>query len=271
MIEMRYAANGDVNSVKELYAASFDEKPEAIELFFKRIFKAENCYIAIDRGELIAMVHMIPTTINGRHARYLYAAATKEEFRGMGIMNGLVKAALSICAPEICVTLPADDHLYDYYRRFKFKSLEINTAVLTRDEAEQLAKPFEEQELIVDSYCGIRNRVLKDNFLFWNNNHIDYAFDYYALYGAEVIKSNFGYAIAIEENGACEVLEFICADGNSPYLLTELLKRFDCESYKIRLSPNQGFFENTKPERFAMARYATKYEPEFIYSGLTLE
>ena len=268
---MRFASVEDIDSLKELYINSFDEQPEAVDLFFNRIFKPENCYIAIDRDELIAMVHMLPTTINGKSARYLYAAATKEEFRGCGIMDGLVKAAMSIYAPEICVTLPADDSLYGYYKRFKFKPLEINIAELSRQELEDMATPCEEQELVVDGFCGIRNRVLKDNFLFWNNDHINYAFDYNVLYGAEIIKSNFGYAIAYEEKGVCEVSEFICTDDNSPLLISMLLDKFSCEKFRIRLSPNQKFFKNTKSESFAMARYATRYEPEFIYSGLTLE
>ena len=271
MIEMRYASKEDIDSLKELYLSSFEEKPEAIELFFKRIFAPENCFIAVDKDELISMVHMLPTTVNGRNARYLYAAATKEEFRGAGIMDGLVKAALSVYAPEICVTLPADEHLYDYYKRFGFKPLEIAVAELSRTEVEAIAKPFEDQELVVENYCGIRNRVLKNNFLFWNNNHINYAFEYNAFYGAQVIKSNFGYAIAYEENGVCEVSEFICADDNSPYLLSVLLNSFKCNSFRFRLSPNQNFFNNTHNEKFAMARYATRYEPEFIYLGLTLE
>ena len=271
MIEMRYSSNDDINSLKELYLNSFDEKPEAVELFFKRIFKPENCYITVDKGELISMVHMLPTTVNGRAARYLYAAATKEEFRGFGIMDGLVKAALSIYAPEICVTLPADEHLYDYYKRFRFKPLEIDVAELSRKEVEELSEPFDEQELVVENYCGIRNRVLKNNFLFWNNNHINFAFDYNALYSAEIIKSNSGYAIAYEENGICEVSEFICADENSPFLLSMLLQKFNCEKFRIMLSPNQNFFKATHKEIHAMARYATRYEPEFIYSGLTLE
>ena len=271
MIEMRYASKEDVNSLKELYLSSFDEKPEAIELFFNRIFIPENCYIAIEKDELIAMVHMLPTMINGRRTRYLYAAATKEEFRGFGIMDGLVKAALSVYAPEICVTLPADDGLYDYYKRFRFKPLEVNVAELSHDEAVLLSKSFDEQELVVENYCGIRNRVLKDNFLFWNNNHINYAFDYNELYGAKIIKSNFGYAIAHEEEGVCEAVEFICADEHSPQMLSLLISEFNSDKFRIRLSPNQKFFKDTHSEKFAMARYAANYEPEFIYSGLTLE
>ena len=271
MIEMRYSSNKDINSIKELYLSSFDEKPEAVELSFNRIFRPENCYIALDRGELIAMLHMLPTKINGKNSRYLYAAATKEAYRGMGIMDGLVKAALSVYAPEICVTLPAEESLYDYYKCFKFKPLKVQVAELTRAEAESMAESCSEQELVVENYCGIRNRVLRNNFLFWNNNHINFAFDYNAAYGAQIIKSNFGYALAYEENELCEVREFICADENSPYLLSMLLDKFSCERFKFRLSPNQKFFRNTHNETFAMARYATRYEPGFIYAGLTLE
>lgn len=271
MIEMRYASDDDVNSLKELYTSSFDEKPEAVELFFKRIFVPENCYIAVDKDELIAMVHMLPTTVNGKNARYLYAAATKTEFRGMGIMDGLIKAALSVYAPEICVTLPADEHLYDYYRRFNFKPLEIDFAELSRNELEEMAVPYEEQELVLENYCGIRNRVLKDNFLFWNNNHINYAFEYNSIYGARIIKTNLGYAVFYEENGVCEVNELICADNNFARIISVILENSDSEKFIFRLSPNQKFFKDTKTEKFAMARYATRYEPDFIYAGLTLE
>lgn len=270
MIKLRKAENSDLNSLKELFKNVFKENDEALELFFKRIFKPEICYICTEGDELVSMVYIIPTTVNGRKAGYLYAAATKDEFRGAGLMKGLIHYALSITAEEICVTLPASDSLYDFYSKLGFKELTSNTAELSREEMQKLAKPYEVSELVVGGYCGIRNRVLKNNFLFWNNNFIDFAFEYNALYGAKIIKNNFGYAVAYDEGDYCYVSEFICDDKNAPYLLTDLLSGFKNEKFKFHLSPNQKFL-NSSPERYAMVKSITGYNPETIYLGLGLE
>lgn len=272
MIKLRISEEKDINSLKELFKNVFNENDEALELFFKRIFKPEICYVCYEGEELVSMVYIIPTTLNGRKAGYLYAAATKDEFRGAGIMKGLIHYALSITAQEVCVTLPASDALYDYYRGLGFKELTSNSAELTRSELEVIAKPYEVAELVVGGYCGIRNRVLKDNFLFWNNNFINYAFEYNELYGAKIIKNNFGYAIAYDEGGCCYVSELICDERNLGFMITDLLSEFKNEKFKFHLSPNQNYFgEKSSPERFAMMKSITGYKPDEVYVGLTLE
>ncbi len=272
MIKLRISEEKDINSLKELFKNVFDENDEALELFFKRIFEPEICYVCYEGDELISMVYIIPTTLNGRKAGYLYAAATKDEFRGAGIMKGLIHYALSITAQEVCITLPASDSLYDYYGGLGFKPLTSNTAKLTRAELEDMKKPFEEAELVVGGYCGIRNRVLKDNFLFWNNNFINYAFEYNELYGAKIIKNNYGYAVAYDEGERCYISEFICGDRNAPYMIHALLNVFSNDKFVFHLSPNQKFFGGkSEPERFAMMKSITGYKPENVYVGLSLE
>ncbi len=270
MIKLRKAENSDINSLKELFKDVFKENDEALELFFKRIFKPEICYICTEGEELISMVYIIPTSVNGRKAGYLYAAATRDEFRGAGLMKGLIHYALSITAQEICVTLPASDSLYDYYAKLGFKELYSDTAELTREELQKLAKPYEITENVVGGYCGIRNRVLKNNFLFWNNNHIDFAFEYNALYGAKIIKNNYGYAIAYDEGEYCYIAEIICSDNNAAYLFTDLLSEFENKRFKFHLSPNQNFIK-AEAERYAMVKSITGYNPEGIYVGLGME
>ncbi len=270
MIKLRKAEEKDINSLKELFKDVFNESEEALDLFFKRIYKLEICYVCYEGDELIAMVYIIPTTINSRKAGYLYAAATKDEYRGAGIMKGLIHYALSITAQEVCVTLPANDSLYDYYAKLGFKELTANTAEVSREELEKLSKPYEVSETVVGGYCGIRNRVLKNNFLFWNNDFIDYAFEYNRIYGAKIIKNNFGYVIAYDEEDCCYVSEFICDDKNAPYLITDLLSEFKNEKFRFHLSPNQKFIKSEK-QRYAMMKSITGYNPESVYLGLGLE
>lgn len=66
MIKLRKAEKKDINSLKELFKDVFKESEEALDLFFKRIYKPEICYVCYEGDELIAMVYIIPTTINSR-------------------------------------------------------------------------------------------------------------------------------------------------------------------------------------------------------------
>ncbi len=268
MIEIKRAAESDYNSVKELWKNVFGDSDEYIELFLKRNY--EYCWVESDGTELMSMLFALPTKVNGRNATYLYACATAESFRGMNLMHGLIQSALAATLSELCVVLPAEDSLYDYYARLGFHSLKVNVAEHSREELLAMAKPFEQDELVVTSYCGIRNRVLKDNFLFWNNSQIETAFELAEIYGSRVLRTNFGYALLSEENGVCEVSELICADENTPYLLSAILSASESGRFRFRLSPNQHFFKTTE-ERFGAVKYLTGYRPENIYSGLTME
>ena len=216
------------------------------------------------------MLYLFSTSVNGRKTCYLYGAATKETHRKQGIMRNLIDFSLNNTNFEMCVLLPAKESLYNFYGKLGFEKLSCNTAILKREELSSLAKPYVMQELMVNNYCGIRNRVLKDNFLFWNNKHINYAFDYNEIYGAKVIKSNYGYAVAFEEKDICYVLEFICADNNAPYLLTDLLNEYSSKEYRFHLSEKQKFIKSNS-ETFGMVKYLSDYRPENIYCGLTLE
>lgn len=270
MISYKIATEKDVNSIKELWTNAFKEKPEAVDLYLSKIFPNNTCYLAFYNDSLIGMLHFIYGNVNGKKAVYLYAVATEKTHQNRGVMKGLLNYALSNVDAEICVTLPADDSLYNYYGKFGFVPLKSNTSVLTRDEVIKLSKPYAMQEVFVNGYCGIRNRIFKNNFLSWNNNFIDYAFEYNKLYGAKVVKNNFGYAVFYEKDFTCNVLELVCDDKNVPFLLTDILSGTTSTCFKFHLSPNQKCIES-KSETFGMVKYLSDYQTDNIYLGLTLE
>ena len=271
MINYRQAVIEDVNFLKELWLNVFQDKKTAVDLFFERIFTTEIAFVAVDKdNKPVSMLYLLPALVNGHKACYLYAAATEESYRGKGIMGNLIDYALKNTDAELCVTLPATESLYDFYGKFGFEKLKSNIAHLNREEVALLAKPYPVSDLFVSGYAGIRNRILESDFLFWNNNHIDYAFEYNKIYGAKVIKSNFGYAIAYEQDGACIVSEIIGADENIPNLLTDILSEFSSKEFYFHLSPNQKFVKS-QAETFAMVKFLADYKPENIYCGLTLD
>ena len=270
MIKYFKANEKDIPFLKELWYQIFEENQNAIEIFFEKIFTTDICYVAKDNDKVVAMLYLLPTSVDGKKGCYLYGVATIPEYRKIGIAKNLIDFALTDSDAEFCVTLPASESLYNYYEKVGFKVLKTNCAEISRDELTALTKPYVLQDLVVTGYSGIRNRVLKNNFIFWNNQHIDFAFDYYKIYGAKIIKNNFGYAIAYEEDGVCKVIEIICDDKNAPYIFTDLLAEFNCEKFNFHLSPNQKFLKSEQ-KIFGMIKSLNGEEIFDVHCGLTLD
>ncbi len=270
MIKYRVATIDDVNSLKELWLGVFSDTPQAVDMFFQRIFPNNFSFVAVDDNTIVAMLHFLNASVNGNKTVYLYGAATRQEYRKQGIMKNLLEYALGKVDVSFCVTLPADNYLYDFYAKLGFINIHCNVATASREDLMLLAKPYEVTEIFVNGYCGVRNRVLKSNFLFWNNNHINYAFDYNQLYGAKVINNNYGYVIFYEDNDICNVIEIICDDRNAPYMFTDILSSTNCKTFNFHLSPSQQFL-SSKPQVFGMVKYLTDNKLDDIYLGLTLE
>lgn len=78
-----------IPALKAIWAASFPEDPpEAIEDFFARCFRPEECLTAFEGGEPVSMVFLLPALYQrGGKAfpvQYIYAAATLPGLAGPG-------------------------------------------------------------------------------------------------------------------------------------------------------------------------------------------
>ena len=274
MIDYSNATDNDINSLKELWLNNFEDNPKAVDLFFDRIFSPDITFVAKEGDTLVSMVYLLDTMVNGHKTAYLYAAATEKSYQGNGIMTNLVDYALNNSNAELCVTLPATASLYSFYKNLGFTPITQKTATFCRKSLENLAKSYPKEEVAVSNYCGIRNRVLKNNFLFWNNKHINYAFDYNSLYGVKVIKNNFGYAIFDDDN-ISTVYEIICDDINVPYMLNDILTLTNADTFNFRLSENQQYLlskaDKVSKENYGMVRYLSDYKTDNIYANLLLD
>ena len=274
MIDYSNATDNDINSLKELWLNSFEDNPKAVDLFFDRIFSPDITFVAKEGDTLVSMVYLLDTMVNGHKTAYLYAAATEKSYQGNGIMTNLVDYALNNSNSELCITLPATASLYSFYKNLGFTPITQKTATFCRKSLENLAKSYPNEEVAVSNYCGIRNRVLKNNFLFWNNKHINYAFDYNSLYGVKVIKNNFGYAIFDDDN-ISTVYEIICDDINVPYMLNDILTLTKADTFNFRLSESQQYLlskaDKVSKENYGMVRYLSDYKTDNIYANLLLD
>ena len=97
---IRFATREDVKELKWMWHHIFGDEMAYIDLFFEEIFKCDNTLIYDDCGVPVAMMYMVDYCLkqNGKSYKlvYLYALATKEEYRGRGIMNELLDEATKL-------------------------------------------------------------------------------------------------------------------------------------------------------------------------------
>lgn len=116
--------------VMRIWAECFPgDSPQWRRMFFDSAYVDEEALTAADpvTGETVSSLLLLPYTIsfNGATlgAAYIYGAGTLRRHRARGHMSRLVRSALAEAfdrGDSLCVLIPANDSLRNYYARFGF-------------------------------------------------------------------------------------------------------------------------------------------------------
>lgn len=117
----------NIEELKLLWKEVFGDTDDYLESFFSGVYDETHTLVHCIDGTVVAALYMIPYDIcmgNQRYkAMYLYALATKEEYRGKGIMSGLIKRAHDIGRERgyiMSFLIPAGESLYQYYKKMGY-------------------------------------------------------------------------------------------------------------------------------------------------------
>lgn len=262
--------------LKKLWLDCFEEKSEAVDLFFSRCLDFTSIYTASIEKKPVAMLHLIHSTLNGKKAHYLCCAATSIDYRNLGIMGRLIEYAMSDSHKNgdvYSLLFPANERLYGYYERFDYKPLcTARKSVFTREEMNQFAENNKSNLTNVNSYDyeELQRLCLKDNFLLQNNNFISFASAYYSLYDCKTVKSDNCFALVEEENGTAEV--FYSIYDSFCTLAKMLIKNSSAKHFVFTGKAEDRLYKNSKIEKYGMIKslYNNEKIPENTYIGITL-
>ena len=274
--ELRTACEADIKTLKKLWLSCFEDSEEAAGLFFERNKDTYHAYVAEADERLVSALYLIDCKLGGENAHYLCGAATLPEFRKRGIMSALIEYALNDAkgrGDRYSVLLPASEGLYRYYGALGYRtSCTVSIARFIREQL-SVGVGFDRPVGCESSVCDferLQNGFNKENFLYWNNDFIKFAIDYYALYGVRAVHSQNVLALYEEANGVCTVLYTIYNDIKE--LKALLLNSTTAKSYVILGKSGEKFFDDSKKEKYGMARALTaKPLPKDIYIGITLD
>ncbi len=124
---IRFATDKDIPILKKMWNEIFGDEYQYIDMFFDKVFAKENTLV-YERNGVAAMLYMVEYLYknNGKIHKgvYLYALATRKEYRGQGIMSLMIEYATNICKSrdyDFMFLIPAKDSLIKYYENKGFE------------------------------------------------------------------------------------------------------------------------------------------------------
>ncbi len=109
---------GSIASLIDIWCECFGDPPAVPTEFYNTV----NCDILVaeEEGRAVGAVNILPVKLGEYTGGYIYAAGVKNEFRGRGIFNELLKAADSFLKEKgavfVCL-VPGDESLAVTYTR----------------------------------------------------------------------------------------------------------------------------------------------------------
>ena len=116
----------DIPSLRKLWKDIFGDDDSYLDLFFRVKYNPELTFIIKENEEIVAMLYAEINTLvkNDKKLKgaYLCGIATKESARGKGYASKLIDYTLkSHKAIDVFYLIPAEESLFDYYKRFGFE------------------------------------------------------------------------------------------------------------------------------------------------------
>lgn len=125
---IRVADDNTAPLVRQMWKISFGDTDDYLDILFKYKYKNENTLIYFEGDKAVASLQMLPYSITFYQSTipfaYLAGLCTLPEYRNKGYMTKLIHEAHNLIASRnipLSILIPAEDSLYDYYRRFNYE------------------------------------------------------------------------------------------------------------------------------------------------------
>ncbi len=161
-----------IEQLKSLWQKTFGDSTAYINSFFDNMYRDENTLVYIEDKTIVSVLYIIeyeiPLETDKIKIAYLYALTTEPAFRGRGIMSRLIEKSFEIGIKrdyKLCVLIPSEASLFDYYRRFGFKECFSRTTITKHLSEIRRTASGEKELLLKKADCNkIWNAYIKSPF-----------------------------------------------------------------------------------------------------------
>ncbi len=119
--------------LKHLWLESFNDPADYVDMYFDRVYNDADALTIEADGKIVSslLLQRYILRYHGSDARmsYIAGASTRRSARGKGYMSRLIADALNESRRRgdmFCALIPAEHHLYSFYKRFGFATVFYN-------------------------------------------------------------------------------------------------------------------------------------------------
>lgn len=139
---IRLAETSDREAVIALWKRCFPGDDDFREWFFKRVYDPAATLLDEERGNLCAMVQMLPYQLRDargiRPVTYIYGACTAPEYRRQHRMDRLLQHSFELDGQQgrvASILIPQEEWLFDFYDQFGYQTaFYVDTATICRND-----------------------------------------------------------------------------------------------------------------------------------------
>lgn len=285
-MKIGFADNKNIKDLYGLWKLVFGDSDSTVDLFMKRSFSPENTAVCYDGKKLVSMLFLLPEKIklgNGIFdAYYIYAAATEPQYRKRGIMEKLIDFSAEVCENRkipFIFLVPANEHLFDYYKKFKFKAcIKQKTLTLTKESILEFtcANNKSKFSFEIDKISDIKAKSFKNiDYVLWRKNETELFYEYLKQSGGKAFTVDSGYTAFEQFGDAKEIYEFCAEADGIGELMNTLFDGETTEKYNFNLAVNFPLVSDSqKTKTIGMVKSVFPENENLIkadiYTGITL-
>ena len=182
--------SADLTQLHTLWKDVFGDEDGYIDLFFSGAYFSSHPFAVVENGEVRSVLYLLDCHLQAGSRTYdgyyLYAAATKPQYRRRGLMRLLIEEAkdyMRETKKDFIALVPANAPLYQYYHTFGFETCLYRWAgTLTGSGKQEAASlSFEQYAAWPQEPC---NRFL------WTGSNLRYALDCLSFYGTKAFRTD---------------------------------------------------------------------------------
>lgn len=168
-----YPRRYDRGALRALWREAFCDTEEFLDAFEATAFSDKRCRCARLDGEICAALYWFNCSYRGGRVAYLYAVATKSEYRGRGVCTALMKDTLDLLRSlgyAGCVLVPGSEDLFNFYARLGFRTC----GYVNEFKALAAERGEEIREIDAEEYAELRRRFLPHDAIIQEDESIDF-------------------------------------------------------------------------------------------------
>jgi len=272
------ARDGMRTDLERIWRLCFGDSAEYVSYFFDNRYNPNNCLVYIDEtvGRPVAMLHLLDCSVTEDSeivpAQYVYAAATRPDHSGRGIMTLLLEYARRYAAArnrKYLILVPGSRELFRFYeKRGYYRCYKNRSVYMSRKDLQTLsgykctlqgAARAKQPSLMLNDIHAVRRDMLidREGFVTWDFKALKYAAGIHEKSGGFITAcasgSDAGYAMCMPDGDTLKISEMISSSGFDRPLIHSILEATDCSRFELRLPVyNEMFSEFGEITDFGM-------------------